>query len=132
MSDKPRGAFLRTWGSNWDENGPTGLVTRYHLQTHGQTPEQRRLVIISSVLPDRYKWWLFGATMLSIFLSWGKNWQWFSDLFFDNFPMYNRFRAVSSVTGQSRKGERGGRKPRDLRGLRVAAAGSSTLSPGAH
>ncbi len=48
------GAFLRTWGSSWDENGPTGLVTRYHLQTHGQTPEQRRLVIISSVLPDRY------------------------------------------------------------------------------
>lgn len=49
------------------------------------------------VLPDRYKWWLFGATMLSIFLSWGKNWQWFSDLFFDNFPMYNRFRAVSML-----------------------------------
>ena len=48
------GAFLRTWGSSWDENGPSGLVTRYHLQTHAQTPDKRRLVIITSVLPDRY------------------------------------------------------------------------------
>lgn len=44
---------------------------------------------------DRYKWWLLAATLLSIFLSWGKNWQWFSDLFFDHFPLYNNFRAVS-------------------------------------
>ena len=44
---------------------------------------------------DRYRWWLLAATLLSIFLSWGKNWQWFSDLFFDHFPLYNNFRAVS-------------------------------------
>ncbi len=44
---------------------------------------------------NRYRWWLFGATVLSILLSWGKNWQIFSDLFFDHFPLYNSFRAVS-------------------------------------
>lgn len=44
---------------------------------------------------DRYRWWLLAATLLSIMLSWGKNWQWFSDLFFDHFPLYNNFRAVS-------------------------------------
>lgn len=44
---------------------------------------------------NRYRWWLLGATVLSILLSWGKNWQPFSDLFFDHFPLYNNFRAVS-------------------------------------
>lgn len=48
------GDYLRTWGQDWSQNGPSGLVTRYHLQTHAQTPERRRLVMISSVLPDRY------------------------------------------------------------------------------
>ncbi len=43
------------------------------------------------------KWWLLGATILSILLSWGSNLQWFSDLFFNNFPLYNKFRSVSSI-----------------------------------
>jgi len=46
---------------------------------------------------NRYRWWILGATLLSIFLSWGKNWQFFSDLFFDHFPLYNNFRAVSTT-----------------------------------
>lgn len=44
---------------------------------------------------NRYRWWLLAATILSVLLSWGKNWQFFSDLFFDHFPLYNNFRAVS-------------------------------------
>lgn len=47
------------------------------------------------IVGDKYRWWLLAATVLSIFLSWGKNWQFFSDLFFDHFPMYSSFRAVS-------------------------------------
>lgn len=47
------------------------------------------------VVPARYRWWLLGATLISIFLSWGRNFQWFSDLFFDHLPLYNNFRAVS-------------------------------------
>jgi len=43
------------------------------------------------------KWWLLAATVLSILLSWGSNMQWFSDLFFYNFPFYNKFRTVSSI-----------------------------------
>ena len=41
------------------------------------------------------KWWLLTATVLSILLAWGKNFQFFTDLFFDHFPGYNKFRAVS-------------------------------------
>ena len=44
-----------------------------------------------------YKWWLLSATILSIMLAWGKNLQWFTDIFVDYFPMYDKFRAVSSI-----------------------------------
>ena len=43
------------------------------------------------------KWGLVVVTILSIFLSWGHNMMWFSDLFIDYFPMYNKFRTVSSI-----------------------------------
>lgn len=46
---------------------------------------------------NRLKWVLFGATIFFIFLSWGKNMEWFNDLFYYHFPMYNKFRAVSSI-----------------------------------
>ena len=43
------------------------------------------------------KWALLGATVLSILLSWGKNFMPFTDFFIDYVPMYNKFRAVSSI-----------------------------------
>lgn len=49
------------------------------------------------IAEPRYKWWLLSATALSMMLSWGKNFQWFTDIFFDHFPGYNKFRAVSMI-----------------------------------
>lgn len=43
------------------------------------------------------KWALLAATILSILLSWGKNLMGFTDFFIDYMPMYNKFRAVSSI-----------------------------------
>jgi hypothetical protein len=43
------------------------------------------------------KWWLLFATILSILLSWGRNFEWFNDFFFYNFPFYSKFRSVSSI-----------------------------------
>lgn len=43
------------------------------------------------------RWALFAVTVLAIFLSWGHNFMWFSDLFIDHFPLYNKFRTVSSI-----------------------------------
>ena len=43
------------------------------------------------------KWALFGATILSIMLSWGKNFMGLTDFFIDYVPMYNKFRTVSSI-----------------------------------
>ena len=45
----------------------------------------------------RYKWPLFVVTILVIFLSWGRNMMWFTNLFLDYFPMYDKFRSVSSI-----------------------------------
>ena len=49
------------------------------------------------IVKDRIKWWLVGAILLSVFLSFGKNLPFISDLFFDYFPLYNKFRAVEST-----------------------------------
>ena len=43
------------------------------------------------------KWALLGATVFSIVLSWGKNFMPVTDFFIDYVPMYNKFRAVSSI-----------------------------------
>ena len=43
------------------------------------------------------KWALLGATIFSILLSWGKNFMPLTDFFIDYVPMYNKFRAVSSI-----------------------------------
>ncbi len=47
------------------------------------------------VVKGKIKWVLLIATILSILLSWGKNFMGFTDFFLDYFPMYNKFRAVS-------------------------------------
>ncbi len=43
------------------------------------------------------KWALLAATILSILLSWGKNFMGLTDLFIDHFPMYAKFRTVASI-----------------------------------
>ncbi len=43
------------------------------------------------------KWALIGVTFFSIVLSWGKNFMPLTDFFIDYVPLYNKFRAVSSI-----------------------------------
>ncbi len=43
------------------------------------------------------KWCLLAATVLSILLSWGKNFMGFTDFFLDYVPMYDKFRTVASI-----------------------------------
>lgn len=49
------------------------------------------------VVEGPYKWALLAATVMSILLSWGHNFMPLTDFFFKYFPMYNKFRAVSSI-----------------------------------
>lgn len=43
------------------------------------------------------KWALIAATIFSILLSWGKNFMPLTEWFIDYFPLYNKFRTVSSI-----------------------------------
>ena len=47
--------------------------------------------------PKKYKYWILGASVLTIMLAWGSNFLIVSDLFIDFVPLYNKFRAPSSI-----------------------------------
>ncbi|SKB82829.1 membrane protein YfhO [Parapedobacter luteus] len=49
------------------------------------------------VVKGKLKWWLLATTALVLLLSFGRHFPLVSDLFFNYFPMYNKFRAVESV-----------------------------------
>jgi hypothetical protein len=46
---------------------------------------------------NRLKWWVLGTVILTMLLSFGGNFPYVSDLFFNYFPLYNKFRAVESI-----------------------------------
>jgi hypothetical protein len=49
------------------------------------------------VVKNSLKWPLFFATLLTVALSWGSNFQGLTDFFMDHIPGYNKFRAVSMI-----------------------------------
>ena len=54
-------------------------------------------VLALHLIKPLHKWWLLGAIILSLFLSWGKNFNFLTDFFIDYVPLYDKFRAVSSI-----------------------------------
>ncbi|SDR99093.1 membrane protein YfhO [Mucilaginibacter mallensis] len=46
---------------------------------------------------SRIKWWILGTVVLTMLLSFGSNWPYVSDIFFNYFPLYNKFRTVESI-----------------------------------
>ena len=49
------------------------------------------------LVKGRLKQWLVAATVFSILLSWGRNLEGLTNFFIDYVPLYNKFRAVSSI-----------------------------------
>lgn len=51
------------------------------------------------LVKGRLKWWLVGGSLLSLILSYGDSqpFKFITDLFIDYVPLYNKFRAVSSI-----------------------------------
>lgn len=49
------------------------------------------------LVKGRLKWWLVSGSLLSLLLSYGKNLGFLTDFFIDYVPLYNKFRAVSSI-----------------------------------
>jgi len=49
------------------------------------------------IVKNRLKWWLLATVLLTMLLSFGSNWPYLSDFFFNYVPLYNKFRAVESI-----------------------------------
>ncbi len=49
------------------------------------------------LVKGKIKYWLVAATIFSIMMSWGKNFGGLTNFFIDYVPLYNKFRAVSSI-----------------------------------
>ncbi len=49
------------------------------------------------LVKGRLRWWLVGGIVLSLMLSWGKNFEGLTRFFIEYVPFYNKFRAVSSI-----------------------------------
>ena len=49
------------------------------------------------IVKGSMKWALLAATVLSVLLSWGKNFMGLTDFFIDYMPMYAKFRTVASI-----------------------------------
>lgn len=49
------------------------------------------------VVRGKLKWWLVTITVVSVMLAWGKNLMWFSNLWFDYVPGYDKFRTVTMI-----------------------------------
>ncbi|WP_298555567.1 YfhO family protein [uncultured Algibacter sp.] len=49
------------------------------------------------LVKGRLKWWLVGGTLFSLLLSYGKNLGFLTDFFIDFVPLYDKFRAVTSI-----------------------------------
>ena len=54
-------------------------------------------VLAMFVMESKHKYWLLAMVVLSIVLSWGKNFEAFNYFFFDYFPGYNKFRSITFV-----------------------------------
>jgi hypothetical protein len=48
------------------------------------------------LVKGKFKYWLVASTVFSIIMSWGRNFEFLTNLFIDYVPLYNKFRAVSS------------------------------------
>ena len=49
------------------------------------------------LVKGKLKQWLVAATIFSVLLSWGRNFEVLTNIFIDYVPLYNKFRAVSSI-----------------------------------
>ncbi len=54
-------------------------------------------ILALMLLPNRQRWWIVAASVVALFMAWGQNMMWFTELMFKILPGYDKFRAVSTA-----------------------------------
>ncbi|MDR5590406.1 YfhO family protein [Christiangramia sp. SM2212] len=49
------------------------------------------------LIRGRLKWWIVGGSILALMLSWGKNFEFLTRFFIEFVPLYDKFRAITSI-----------------------------------
>ncbi len=49
------------------------------------------------LIKGQLKWWIASISLLAILLAWGRHFVWFSNIFLEYVPLYNKFRAPSTI-----------------------------------
>jgi len=49
------------------------------------------------LVKDRLKWWILATAVLALMLAWGENFKFLTNIFFDYFPLYNKFRVPMTL-----------------------------------
>jgi hypothetical protein len=73
------------WGTQPGTSGPVYLGAVVMLL----------FVIGFFVIDKRILWWMLPVITITLLLSWGRNFMWFTELFINYVPLYNKFRTVS-------------------------------------
>lgn len=83
------GAFTQYWGDQPGTSGPVYLGALVCML----------FILGLMVIPNKHplKWALIVAGVLTLLLSWGRNFMPFTDFFIDHVPMYSKFRTVASI-----------------------------------
>lgn len=95
--------FKNKYGAKAADEYSKQVLTYWGEQTIIEAPAYIGAVIIFLfflgvfLVKGTFKKWLVAATIFSIVLSWGKNFDIITNLFIDYVPLYNKFRAVSSI-----------------------------------
>ncbi len=96
-------AFKAKYGTRAAQEYSKEVLTYWGDQTIVEAPAYIGAVILFLFLLGLFlvkgtlKKWLIATTILSILLSWGKNFELLTNFFIDYMPLYNKFRAVSSI-----------------------------------
>jgi len=85
------------------ENITSGLPLYWGTQPFTSGPVYAGAIVIYLfvlglfLIKGNTRWWILGSVILALLLSWGRNLMWFTNIFLDFVPLYNKFRAVSMI-----------------------------------
>lgn len=99
---KLKNVINKNFNTNYTNHIISQLYSSYWGEQYNTSPAYQGAIVIFLAcfllffIPKKYLLWILPSIIISILLSWGKNFIILSNLFIKYYPFYNKFRAVSS------------------------------------